>query len=140
MTAMDNSFVLLGFNASLSVVVLFGFTAEVHIQTTSITEPEESGWVVRHVCQYIIIWKRLKIHIANRALKSLPETSEQILLAFALVVPEMFLLLFLVQGSPAKITEWAFAGFAESILMTFQMFGYLFSFVFRKSNSTHLAS
>jgi hypothetical protein len=140
MTAMDELFVLLGFNAGLSVVVLFGFTAEVHVQTTAITEPQESGRVVRHVCQHIIIWKRLKIHIADRALKSLPEISDQILLALALVVPEMFLLLFLVQDSPATITEWAFAAFAESILMTFQMLGYLFILVFRKSSSTHLAS
>jgi hypothetical protein len=54
MTAMDNSFVLLDFNASISVVVLFGVTADVHVQITSITEPEESGRVVCHVCQYII--------------------------------------------------------------------------------------
>jgi hypothetical protein len=140
MTAMGKPFVLLGFNARLSVVVLFGFIAEAHIQTTSITKSEESRRVVRHVCQYIIVWKILEIHIANRALKSLPEIPDQILLAFALVVPEMFLLLFLVQGSPATITEWAFAAFAESILMAFQMFGYLFIFVFRKSSSTHLAS
>jgi hypothetical protein len=137
---MHNSFVLLGFNASLSVVVLFGFTAGVHVQPTLITEPEESGRVVRHVCQHIIIWKRVKIHIANRALKSLPEIPDQILLALALVVPEMFLLLFLVQDSPATITKWAFAAFAESILMTFQMFGYLFILVFRKGSRTHLAS
>jgi hypothetical protein len=57
-----------------------------------------------------------------------------------LVVPEMLLLLFLVQGSPTTITQWAFSGLTERILMTFQMFGNLFRLVFREDNIADLAS
>jgi hypothetical protein len=70
----------------------------------------------------------------------LPEISDQILLPFGLVVPEMLLLLFLVQGNPITITKWAFSGRAERILMVAQMFRNLFCLVFRESNIAELAS
>jgi hypothetical protein len=46
----------------------------------------------------------LKILIANWTLEALPQIPDQILLSLGLVVPEMLLLLLLVQCRPTTIT------------------------------------
>jgi hypothetical protein len=82
----------------------------------------------------------LKILIANWTLEALPEIPDQILLSLSLVVPEMLLLLLLVQCRPTTITKRAFADLAEGVLMRFQVFGNVFPLVFRERGIAELAS
>jgi hypothetical protein len=138
--AKDDAHSRLSLMTSLFVVVSFGFETRRGIQTASITELQQSWRVFRHVSEDILVWKGLKILIANWTLEALPEIPDQILLSLSLVVPEMLLLLLLVQCRPTTITKRAFADLAEGVLMRFQVFGNVFHLVFRERGIAELAS